>query len=100
MVGAQDFVVIVRRWRQHRARRLPGAWAPAATAADALVATTIADLVMSANPEDEARVLKRIELVKELGAEEQERILDLLQNPTTTITARAVALLHALEPRH
>src|SRR5437667_2257732 len=65
MVGAQDFVVIVRRWRQHGARRLPGAWAPAATAADALVATTIADLVMSANPEDEARVLKRIELVKE-----------------------------------
>jgi len=53
MVGAQDFVVIVRRWRQHGARRLPGAWAPAATAADALVTTTIADLVMSANPEDE-----------------------------------------------
>jgi len=50
---------------------------------------------MSANPEDEARVLKRIELVKELGAEEQERILDLLQNPTTTITARAVALRQA-----
>src|ERR1700751_3862469 len=95
MVGAQDFVVIVRRWQQNGPRRVPGAWAPAATATDALVATTIAGLLTSANPNDEAQALTRIALAKELGAEEQERILDLLHNPTTTHTARAAALCKA-----
>src|SRR6201988_591900 len=95
MVGAHDFVILVRRWRQHGSRRLAGAWAPAATTPDALVATAIADLVMSANPEDEARALKRSELMKELGAEEQERILDLLHNPRTNDTARAAELRQA-----
>jgi hypothetical protein len=52
-----------------------------------LVATTIADLLMSANPDDEARALTRIGLAKEFGADEQERILDLVGNPTTTDTA-------------
>jgi hypothetical protein len=50
---------------------------------------------MSANPDDEARALTRIGLAKEFGADEQERILDLVGNPTTTDTARAAALRQA-----
>src|SRR5690242_19349037 len=95
MVGAQDFVVIVRRRQGHGPRHLREVWMPVATATDTLVATTIAELIMSADPDHEARALKRIALAKELGAEEQERILDLLQNPTTTDTARAAALREA-----
>jgi hypothetical protein len=55
----------------------------------------MADLIMAANPLDEARALSHSALRRELSADDRERIFNLLRNRTVADTARAAALREA-----
>jgi hypothetical protein len=99
VLRGHGFVVIVRRWQHRGPRRVPGAWMPAGTAGDALVATTMADVVMAANPDQEAKALSRSALVRELSADDRERVVELLGNPTTADVERRRALHEAVSMR-
>jgi hypothetical protein len=62
---------------------------------DRAVANGIADLLVEATPKTEARVLSGSELLRELRAEDRERIMEALNSRTTADVERAEALRHA-----
>ena len=95
IVGKHDFVVIVRRWRHQGARRRADAWAPVAVVDDRLVASGMAELLVEATPQTEARVLSGSELLRELRAEDRERIVDQLNSRTKGDVERAEGLRQA-----
>jgi hypothetical protein len=95
IVGKHDFVVIVRRWRQQGTRRRADAWAPVAVVDDRAVASSMAELLVEATPRTEARVLSGSELLRELHAEDRERIVEQLNSRTNGDVKRAQALRQA-----
>ena len=95
IVGRHDFVVIVRRWRQQGTRRRADAWAPVAVVDDRVVASGMAELLVETTPRTEARVLSGSELLRELSAEDRERIVDQLNSRTNRDVERAEALRQA-----
>ena len=92
MRRGNDFVVIVRRWRQQGPRRPPGPWTPIGVAADAALASVMAEALAAEHADDEARAVGRDQLAREFGVEARERILELLSNPTIAESAQAAAL--------
>lgn len=92
ILGPHDFVVIVRSRRQPGPVRRAGAWRLAGVADDAAVAASMADLIMSSNPLEEAQALSHSGLLHELHGADRERIFDLLNSRTTAEVARADAL--------
>jgi hypothetical protein len=62
---------------------------------DRLVANGIAELLVEATPRAEARVLSGSELLRELRAEDRERIVDALNSRTNGDVERAEALRRA-----
>jgi hypothetical protein len=95
IVGKHDFVVIARRWRQQGGRRRAEPWSPVAVVEDRLVASGMAELLVEATPQTEARVLSGSELLRELQAEDRERIVDQLNSPTRADIDRAETLRRA-----
>ncbi len=91
-VGKNDFVIIVRRWRQRGPVRRGDAWKPAGVVDDAELARTMVELLMSADTLVEARALSYEGLLRELRAEDRERIFEELNNRTTGDAVRADAL--------
>jgi hypothetical protein len=62
---------------------------------DRLVASSMAELLVEATPQTEARVLSGTELLRELHAEDRERIVDQLNSRTNRDVERAEALRQA-----
>jgi hypothetical protein len=62
---------------------------------DRVVAVGMADLLVEATPKSEARVLSGSELLRELHAEDRERIIEALNSRTTADVERAEALREA-----
>jgi hypothetical protein len=90
-----DLVVIARRWLRRGRCRVVSAWVPTGVASDPAVAAVMVELLGLADPDTQARAVRRAALLREVGVEAQERILYLLRNPTTADRARAVALHEA-----
>jgi hypothetical protein len=63
-----------------------------AVVGDRLVASGMAELLVESTPQTEARVLTGSELLRELRADERERIVDQLNSPTRSDVERAEAL--------
>ena len=72
-----------------------GAWTVAGIAENATVAETMAALIMSAEPRQEARPLSHSALFHKVAGVDRERIVELLDNRTTADIARGDALRRA-----
>jgi len=82
ILGSNDLVVIVRRWRRRGSVRYLGAWNPVSVVDSRELAEAIATLIRE-EVGTEARVVTSYELQHKLRSEDRERILDQLSDRTT-----------------
>ena len=99
IVGKNDFVVIVRRWRQRSPVRHPGAWNPVAVVDRRELAEAMAALLQEEGTDTEARAISCQELLHKIPTADRERILDRLNSRTTVEIKRELELRWASATR-
>jgi hypothetical protein len=87
----------VRARRQPGSLHAAGAWTVAGIAGDGALAEAMAELTMSNDPRQEARVLSHSALFHKVDGRDRERIVELLDERTTADIARGDALREAAQ---